>query len=67
MAHEDKEFLNQNEAAEVVGVHPNTLVAFSKRKDGPPRSKLSPRLIRYRRADLLAWMESRTERREEAA
>lgn len=67
MPHQDEEFLNQKDAARLIRVHQNTLLALAKKKDGPPRVKLSPRLIRYRKSDLLAWFQARTERREEAA
>lgn len=57
----EKEFLSQIEAAQMLGLHQNTLIALSKKKEGPPRSKISARLVRYRKADLIAWMESRLE------
>lgn len=56
-----REYLNQAEAAEVLGLHVNTLVKLSKGPGGPPRSKVGLRLVRYRRSDLVAWMESRKE------
>jgi predicted DNA-binding transcriptional regulator AlpA len=57
----DKEYLNQAEAAALIGVHVNFMVLLSRRPDGPPRTKLGPRAVRYRRCDLVAWMESRKE------
>lgn len=58
----DKEYLNQVEAAVFLGVHVNYMVMLSKRPDGPPRTKLGPRAVRYRRCDLISWMEARKER-----
>ena len=55
-AEEYEDILNQSEAGEALGVHASTLATLSKRKDGPPRSRLFPRLIRYSRAELLDWM-----------
>jgi predicted DNA-binding transcriptional regulator AlpA len=56
-----KEYLSQIEAAAMIGCHVNTLVALSKSPDGPPRSKVTNRLVRYRRSDLIEWMESKKE------
>jgi predicted DNA-binding transcriptional regulator AlpA len=57
----DKEYLSQAEAAEFLGFHANTMVKLAGTGDGPPRIKIGPRLVRYRRAELVAWMESRKE------
>jgi predicted DNA-binding transcriptional regulator AlpA len=58
----EKEFLNQIDAAELLDLHVNTLVALSKRPDGPPRSKITPRIVRYKRSELMEWMASRREK-----
>jgi predicted DNA-binding transcriptional regulator AlpA len=55
----EKEFLSQVEASALIGVHVNTLNKLSKGPDGPPYARLTPRLLRYKRSDLLAWLESR--------
>lgn len=55
------EFLTQKQAAEVIGVHQNTLNKLSKAPGGPPFSRISTRCLRYRRDLLLAWMESKQE------
>ena len=57
----DKEYLSQAEAAEFLGFHANTMVKLAGTGEGPPRTKIGPRLVRYRRAELVAWMESRKE------
>jgi excisionase family DNA binding protein len=61
VAPNDREYLNQAEAAAFLGLHVNTLVKLSKGEGGPPRTKIGPRLVRYRRSDVIAWMESRKE------
>jgi predicted DNA-binding transcriptional regulator AlpA len=53
----EKEYLSQIEAAQLLGLHQNTLVALSKKKEGPPRSKITARLVRYKKSDLVAWMD----------
>jgi predicted DNA-binding transcriptional regulator AlpA len=54
----EQEYLNQAQAAEFLGFHPNYMVILSKRPDGPPRTKLGPRAVRYRKSELVAWMDS---------
>jgi predicted DNA-binding transcriptional regulator AlpA len=62
----EREYLTQKEAADFLGFHVNTLVKLSKGAAGPPRSAIGPRSVRYRRSDLVAWMESLKDRQEAA-
>ena len=57
----ESEYLSQAEAAGFLGFHVNTMVNLSNRGEGPPRSKIGPRTVRYRKSDLVSWMESRKE------
>ena len=53
------ELLNQNEAAEFLGLTPNTLMAWRSRKlPGPAWIKVGGR-VKYDVRDLLAYLESR--------
>jgi len=53
------ELLSQREAAEVLALgNPRTLAAWRLRGEGPQYVRVG-RCIRYRRADLAAWIESR--------
>ncbi len=54
----DDEYLNQTQAAAYLGFHVNYMVKLSKTPDGPPRSKIGDRVVRYRKSDLIAWMDS---------
>jgi len=54
----DQAFLNTRQAAEFLGMQPQTLDAWRCRGCGPRFVKLG-RAVRYRRADLDAWVESR--------
>ncbi len=51
--------IDENRAAEFLGLTPRTLQAFRQRGGGPQFVRLSARCIRYRRHDLNAWNESR--------
>ena len=51
--------LTTNQAAYLLGLSPRTLEALRLRGGGPAFVALSTRAIRYRRADLLQWVESR--------
>lgn len=54
----DTEGINTREAARHVGVGASTLERWRLSGDGPPYLKLK-KAVRYRRADLDAWMASR--------
>jgi excisionase family DNA binding protein len=51
--------LTETQAAPVIGVSPRTLQAWRVRGGGPPFVKAG-RNVRYRPADLQAWMTDRT-------
>lgn len=54
------DLLTQKEAAPLVGVAPRTLERWRwSTNDGPPYIQVSPRCVRYRRGDLLAWVAER--------
>ena len=56
----DRDLLDEKEAAEVLTLSPGTLSVWrSTGRYALPFLKIG-RKVRYRRADLLAWMESRT-------
>jgi hypothetical protein len=46
-------------AAHVLGLSPDTLERMSRRREGPPRIKMSPRRCGYRLADCLKYIEER--------
>lgn len=54
-----KEYLNQDEAAELIGVSSETLCVWRCQKRYGLKYYKIGRLIRYKRSDVLAWMESR--------
>jgi predicted DNA-binding transcriptional regulator AlpA len=54
-----QEYLTTDEAAQLCGF---TRAAFNQRRlrgDGPPYIKVGPRCIRYKRRDVLTWLDSR--------
>jgi excisionase family DNA binding protein len=50
------EWLTSAEAAAYLRVHPETLVKWRACNKGPPFHRIGPRSIRYRRADLDAYV-----------
>jgi predicted DNA-binding transcriptional regulator AlpA len=54
--------VSRSQAAEFLGVTPQALSQMDARGEGPPFARIG-RSIRYRREDLLDWIESRTVRR----
>ena len=48
-----------DDAAEYIGIAPPTLAKMRMRGDGPKYSKISNRLIIYRKADMDEWLESK--------
>ena len=57
------EMLSNAQAAEVLGVTPGTLNTWRSEGRYPiPYVKVGTKLVRYRRADLLAWIESQVVR-----
>jgi predicted DNA-binding transcriptional regulator AlpA len=57
--HDPAYLLKQDEAAELLGLTPRGLAAWRYRGGGPPYVKLSRRVVRYRRIDLMEWAEQR--------
>jgi predicted DNA-binding transcriptional regulator AlpA len=51
--------MNTKEVAEMIGVTRATVLNWLNRGDFAPALRLSPRVTVYRRADVLAWMESK--------
>ena len=62
MTNIERELLTRAEAAEYLGVTPRWLEKYQNLVAGPPLVRLSPRMIRYRRADLDRWVASVSER-----
>jgi hypothetical protein len=55
---DDCDFLIRTaQAALLLGVEPRTLASWRSRHVGPAVVRLSPRVIRYRRGDVLAYIE----------
>lgn len=48
--------LREREAAEYLGFSPRSLQNWRLRGGGPRYIKISPRAVRYREEDLLAWL-----------
>jgi hypothetical protein len=46
-------------AAAILGLPPRTLQWWRLKRTGPPFVRMSPRVIRYRRADLARWVTAR--------
>ena len=57
--HDAVYLLTEVEAAKLLKFSPRFLQARRVRGDGPPFVRISCRAIRYRRSDLLTWVESR--------
>jgi predicted DNA-binding transcriptional regulator AlpA len=55
----NKQFLNRVEAAELLGLRPQTLANLTWLNSGPPYVRLSARCLRYDRDELIAWMKAR--------
>ena len=55
---EPTSLLTEAEAARLLNFTPRFLQARRARGDGPPWVSISARAIRYRRSDLLDWIES---------
>ncbi len=53
------DMLNQRQAAEIIGVSPFTLNRWRHERFGPAFVRISARCVRYRRADIEAWLEGR--------
>ena len=53
------DLLNTKQVAAWLGNSPITLEIWRSKGKGPPFIRLSPRMIKYRRGDVLAWLISR--------
>lgn len=51
--------LRQEDAATLIGVTPRALEAWRYKGGGPKFVSISKRCVRYRRRDVLAWIEER--------
>ena len=54
-----QQLLRQQEVAQILNLSPRTLEAWRHRGGGPRYLMLTPRCVRYRRADLVTWIEQR--------
>ncbi len=57
--HDPASLLTEADAAELLKFTPRFLQARRMLGNGPPFVRISARAIRYRRADILAWIEAR--------
>ena len=57
--HDPASLLTESEAAKLLRFTPRFLQARRVRGDGPPFVRVSRRAVRYRRCDLVAWIEER--------
>lgn len=55
------QLLTPKEVASICGVTPRTVGDWRQKGEGPPYVKLSSRVVRYRREDVLAWIASHEE------
>ena len=51
--------LTEREAAKYLGIELRTLAAWRQRGDGPVAVILGPKTVRYRSADIIAFVDSR--------
>jgi DNA-binding transcriptional MerR regulator len=51
--------LNQQKAAKLMGVRPETLRRWARKNDGPPRIKIGKRYY-YTRAIIVQWLAARS-------
>jgi predicted DNA-binding transcriptional regulator AlpA len=54
----DANLLNERQAAHVIGAQPGTLAVWRTKGKGPAYIRIGPRMIRYRRADLMAFADA---------
>ena len=51
------ELLNTQQASQLIAVSPGTLRFWRHQRTGPPWFKLGKRMVRYRRSELVAWLD----------
>lgn len=54
------EMLAEDAAAAVLGVTPRTMRLWRERRIGPRYARMTQRIVRYRRADLMEFIASKT-------
>jgi excisionase family DNA binding protein len=57
---ESPRMLNRQEAADFLGVTPQTMLRWDNKGIGPKFYRLGKRIIRYKKSDLMAWLESQS-------
>lgn len=62
-AKSDDAVITRVEAAELIGISPDTLDRMSARREGPPRVRISDRRVGYRMRELRKWIGDRVEAR----
>ena len=55
----NQELMTRTDAADYLGITKDTLAQMASRGIGPQFAKLSGRIVRYRRADIDAWVEEK--------
>ena len=58
-SNEHEQLLRQEDVAKILDLSPRTLEAWRHKGGGPRYLSLTPRCVRYRRRDLLEWIEAR--------
>ena len=61
MQDDPEQLYRPEEAAQILGLKPRTLIKWRQTGEGPQVIRLSLRAVRYRRRDLLRWIEAHTE------
>lgn len=59
----EADFIDIAQMSELTGISRNTLAQLRFRGDGPAFYKITSRTIRYRRSEVIAWMESKRAQR----
>jgi excisionase family DNA binding protein len=62
VAEEPEEWLDAAGVAAIVGCHPRTVQKLA-RNEGLPSHRVTAKLLRYRRSEVLRWLEERGARR----
>lgn len=67
MTTETPVLMTEPQVAELTGLKEQTLTNWRSQRKGPPFIRISNRAIRYDRAEVLEWLESKTVRPRELA
>jgi predicted DNA-binding transcriptional regulator AlpA len=54
---EDEELMKEEDVAKLLLISHSSMKRLRASGDGPPYIRVSPRVVRYRRRDVLEWME----------